>query len=450
MAKQSTTHQVFRHCCLGVAFIGLWCAGAQAQAGRVTVVTSMSQEMVQAYQQAFALKHPDIQLEVIAHSTPQLIREVEGNSAGQRPDVVWASSVDAFTWLAGKGLLQAAPEVRNPQVPAQIGRYVLNDAAGRYFAQSLSGYGMMWNTEYLQRRKLPDPKEWRDLALPAYSGHVVLSTPSRSGTAHQMVEGILQAEGWDRGWNLLLQIAGNAGEISADSYGVPRAVIQGQMGVGMVIDAFGFAAKYAGMPVDFAYPATAPILPTNIALVAGSPNAAAAKRFMAFTLTVSGQKLLMESRINRMPVLPLSLLQAPAGYPDAYQLAQRSNMVFDATLSSARYGLVTRLFDQWITEPLADLQAAAQAIHAAEKALRAQPESKNRESGRELLAAARRMAFTPLLQADAARDVKLTTALNAPASAEIQRQQSIWQEQARNNYRRAQQLAVQAKALAKP
>lgn len=432
-----------------VAVAMLWslCAcGSLAQAGTVTVLTSLSQEMVQTYRQAFERQYPGIRLEVVAKNTAELLREVEQRPADKRPDIVWASSIDAFVLLARKGLLQPAPGVRNPQVPAQVGRFALNDAAGRYFGQSLAGYGIMWNSEYLRQRQILAPQEWQDLAQPAYAGHVVLSAPSRSGTTHLMVESILQGQGWERGWALLLQLAGNAAEITSDSYAVPRGIARGSYGAGLVIDAFGFAAKYSGMPVDFVYPIMAPVLPASIGLVAGARNPDEAKRFMAFTLSLPGQQLLLDTQINRLPVLPTSVLQIPAGYPDPYLVAQRSRLQFDPDISSTRYQLVSQLFDQVVTDPLAELQAATRAIHATDQALRGRAS----RQGAALLAAARKAAYTPVLSATEAASGPLLAAVNAPADPQLQKLQVLWNEKARNNYRRARQLAEQALAQVAP
>ncbi|BBL24369.1 ABC transporter substrate-binding protein [Comamonas terrigena NBRC 13299] len=415
-----------------------------AQAGTVTVVTSLSQEMMRAYRLAFERQHPGIRLEIVAKSTAELLREVEQRPAGKRPDVVWASSIEAFVLLARKGLLQPAPELRNPQVPAKVGPHALNDASGRYFGQSLSGYGIMWNSDYLRQRQIREPQEWQDLAQPAYAGHVVLSAPSRSGTTHLMVESMLQGLGWEQGWALLLQLAGNAAEISPDSYAVPRGIARGSYGAGLVIDAFGLAAKYSGMPVDFAYATMAPVLPASIGLVAGAHNPDGAKRFMAFTLSPPGQQLLLDPRINRLPVLPAAVLHMPAGYPDPYLQAQRSRLQFDVELSSTRYQLVSRLFDLVVTEPLVELQAATRAIHAADRALR----SRSSRQGAALLASARKVAYTPVLPAMEASSRQWLAAAGAPADAQWERLQAIWSETARNNYRRARQLAEQALAQA--
>lgn len=417
----------------------LLCSGT-ALAGTVTVVTSLSQEMVTAYRQAFAQQHPDIYLDIVAKNTSEVLRYVERLPPQRRPDVVWASSPDAFDVLAGKQLLQPAPGVRNPQVPEKVGAIQLNQPQGLYFGQSLAGYGIMWNTEYLRQRQLPAPLQWRDLAKPIYRGHVALSAPARSGTTQLMVECILQGEGWEAGWALLQQIAGNAAEITPDSYSVPRGIGQGRYGVGMVIDAFGLAAQYAGQPVEFAYPAKTAVLPVSIGLVAGARNPQDAQRFMAFTLSTPGQQLLLDSHINRLPVLPLGNLQTPAGYPDPYEVARRSQLRFDAHVSGQRYAVVSQLFEQLITQPLGDLQAATQAMQQAEQALQQHPSAK----GKALLAKARDSAYAPVLPAAALRELLR----RQPGAGPLAETALVWQQKARSNYRRARQLAAEALAAA--
>src|SRR4029453_6079873 len=110
---------------------------------------------------------------------------------------------------AGRAARQGrAPSRRGRAHPAKVADFPVHDPDGFYYGFAISGYGLMWNTRYLQAHKLPAPKEWVDLVTPAYFGHLVMSAPSRSGTTHLTVEVILQAYGWDKGWALLLNAGG--------------------------------------------------------------------------------------------------------------------------------------------------------------------------------------------------------------------------------------------------
>ena len=126
----------------------------------------------------------------------------------------------------------------------------------------------MWNERYAKANKLPDPKEWQDLAKPTYFDHVSIAAPSRSGTTHLTIETILQGEGWEKGWRTIKEWSGNLRNVTERSFGVPDAVNSGQVGYGIVIDFFAFSAQASGFPVKFVYPSVTTIVPANVGIVA--------------------------------------------------------------------------------------------------------------------------------------------------------------------------------------
>ncbi len=423
-----------------------------AQAGTVAVVTSFPKELTEAYKKAFEARNPTIKIEILNKNTTAAIAYIKELPIGQRPDVMWASAPDAFEVLARDKLLQPAPEVKNPQAPAKIGNYPLNDPQGMYYGQALAGYGLMWNTRYLAANKVPAPREWVDLIKPEYFGHVAMSSPSRSGTTHLTVETILQGEGWERGWTQLLQIAGNCAAVTDRSFAVPDGVNSGQYGVGLVIDFFGLAGKYSGFPVEFHYPTVTAVVPANIALVAGSKNAEEAKKFIAFTLSREGQELLFDPKISRLPILPNASFgnKVPANYPDAIEIAKRAKVQFNADLSSDRYQVVVSLFDQMVTFRLKELQAATRAIHDAERKLKAKPNAQ----AAELLKQARSFAYSPLVSDSMIKDEQfLELFRRSKKEVEVAKQltglEDLWSTKAKANYAKAGELAGQAAALIK-
>ena len=438
------------HLCRSAAALAVLAASTWVHAGTVTVLTSFPKELTTAYQKAFEAKNPGIKIEILNKNTVAGIAYVRELPAGQRPDIMWASAPDAFEVLARNKLLQAAPETRNPAAPAKIGNYPLNDPDGLYYGQALAGYGIMWNTRYLLANKLPAPKEWEDVTKPEYFGHVAISSPSRSGTTQLTVETILQGEGWDKGWTQLLEMMGNAAAVTDRSFAVPDGVHNGQYGVGIVIDFFGLAGKYSGFPVDFVYPSMTSVVPANIALIAGGKNPDEAKKFMAFSMSTEGQQLLFDPKISRLPIRPYSQLKAPAGYPDPQEVAKRAKVQFDANLSEARYQVVTSLFDQMVTFRLKELQGATKAIQDAEKALKAKPNAR----GSDLVKQARALAYTPLVGAENVKNEQFLELFrksrrDVEVSKQLSGQEQLWANKARENYARAQQLATEARGLAK-
>ncbi|MEO7742492.1 MAG: extracellular solute-binding protein [Usitatibacter sp.] len=414
-----------------------------ALADTITVVTSFPKELTEAYKKAYEKRHPQDKVEILNKGTSAGIAYVREQPVGSRAEIFWASAPDAFEVLAGEKLLQKV-EVATRGIPDKIGSYPINDPEGFYRGQALAGYGLMWNTRYMQANKLPLPKEWADLTKPIYHGHVATSSPSRSGTTHLTFETILQGEGWDKGWNQILQIAGNSAAITERSFGVPDGVQNGQFGIGLVIDFFGLAAKNSGFPVEFAYPSVTAIVPANIALVAGAKNAEAGKRFVNFTLSEEGQELLLDPKISRLPVLPATYAKAPAGYPNPFSGKIQAKVNFDSALSESRYYVVSSLFDQVITFRLKELQAASKAIHDADKRLG------SRAGANAQLAEAKKLAWTPPLDAAKAQDKELLATFKAKKGddAAVKRKTQVeeeWSSKARANYVRAAELANAAK-----
>ena len=433
-----------------VALLAAATLGAAAHAGTVTVVTSFPKELTQAYKVAFEKANPTIKIEILNKNTVQGIAYLRELPVGQRPEIFWASAPDAFEVLAGQKLLENVADLANKAAPAKVGAYPINNPAGLYLGQALAGYGLMWNTRYLAAHKLPAPRHWADLIKPVYFSHLAMSSPSRSGTTHLTVETMLQGVGWEKGWSQLLQIAGNCAAITERSFGVPDGVNNGQFGIGLVIDFFGLAGKYSGFPVEFVYPDVTAVVPANIALVAGSKNAAEARQFIRFTVSTEGQQLLFDPKISRLPILPLNQLKAPAGYPDAFEIAKRAKVQFDSDLSESRYNVVSALFDQTITFRIKELQAVTKAIFEAEAALGKKPNA----PAAALVAQARDLAFSPVVGQSMAGNkdfLNLFTAnkKEAAVNKQITGLEDRWNSAARDNYGRAKTLAEQALALAR-
>ncbi|MCC7327230.1 MAG: extracellular solute-binding protein [Burkholderiales bacterium] len=411
-------------------------AGA-ALADTITVVTSFPKELTSAYKAAYEKKYPNDKLEILNKGTSSGIAFVREQPAGARAEVFWASAPDAFEVLAAGNLLEKV-DIPSSGIPDKIGSYPINDPEGYYRGQALAGYGLMWNTRYLQAHKLPPPKEWADLTKPVYFGHVATSAPSRSGTTQLTYETILQGEGWDAGWTQILQIGGNSAAVTERSFGVPDGVQNGQFGIGLVVDFFGLAAMASGFPVEFVYPSVTAIVPANIGAIAGSKNPEGAKRFIAFTLSEEGQQLLLSPKISRLPVLPAAYAKAPAGYPNPFDGTIKAKVNFDSALSESHYYVVSSLFDQIITFRLKELQAATKAIQDADKRLGGR-QSKELDE-------AKRLAWTAPVSAAQSKDKELLATFKSKKGddATIRRRTQIeeeWSSKAKANYARAVELA---------
>jgi ABC-type thiamine transport system substrate-binding protein len=104
-------------------------------------------------------------------------------------------------------------------------------------------------------------------------------------------------------------------------------------------------------------------------LIEGAKSSEAGKRFIEFTLSEEGQKLLLQKDISRLPVLPAIYKQAPADYPNPFSGKIQAKVNFDSQLSESRYLVVRSLFDQMITFRHKELVAATKRSKTLKNAL---------------------------------------------------------------------------------
>ncbi|EKF19167.1 extracellular solute-binding protein [Nitratireductor pacificus] len=450
MPTQSRNH--FRKLGLGIAAVALLAASQVARAAddRLVVVTSFPSDLTDVFKTAFMKEHPSITVEVVNKGTSSGVKYLIETKDNNQSDIFWASAPDAFEVLKGQGLLASySKEVDG--IPTDLNGYPINDPEGKYLGFALSGYGMMWNTRYMEAFNVPVPKEWDDLEKAEYHGHVGLSSPSRSGTTHLTIETILQGEGWEEGWNTVKAISGNAKTITERSFGVPDGVNSGSFGIGIVIDFFGFSSKASGFPVEFAYPSVTALVPANIGVVTNAPNEGPAQKFIDFLVSEKGQALLFDPKIMRLPVNQNAYKGAPEGLPNPFDGTIKTEVQFDSEASERRYNVVNSLFDVMITYRLEDLRQATAAIQAAEKAL-AEAGGDNAEV-KGMIEEARALVNKLPVDAEQAMDADFNAIFTVERKeadtkvegrqAEIEQQ---WDTMVVENYQKARELAEQAKA----
>ncbi len=423
-------------------------AGAKAATKELVIVTSFPKELFEGYKKAFERKHPGVTVVIKQQQTNQGVTYLRETRARPDADLFWASAPDAFQTLKADGLLAKVDLSKEiaARIPPKIGAFPIHDPDGTYFGFAVSGYGLMWNKNYLQVKRLPAPKEWTDLADPKYHGHLVISAPSRSGTTHLTIEVILQAYGWEKGWALLLNSGGNMGAITERSFGVPEAVINGQYGIGVVIDFFGLSAIASGNPVDFAYPPLTAVVPASVAAVKGAPNPDNARTFVNYLLGEEGQMLLFSPQIGRLPVIPELYARGPKDYPNPFQM-KLGGVDFNNKLSSGRREIVNSLYDHLITFRHAELKAAWAALYKAEKAIaRAKAAGKDPGPAAGMAAEARRLLTAVSLDDKRAGDKGLNDAFRTKAEAKA-KLEIEWDTFAKANYAKARDLAEKAVAI---
>jgi iron(III) transport system substrate-binding protein len=421
---------------------------SSAGAKDVVIVTSFPKELFETYKKTFEAKNPGINVVVNSKQTNAGVTYLRETKARPEADIFWVSAPDAFQTLDGDGLLEkySPPKEIMARIPQKIGNFPIHDPDGKYFGFAISGYGLMWNKNYLKAHKLAPPKEWTDLTNARYYNHLIISAPSRSGTTHLTIETILQAYGWEKGWALLLNAGGNMGSITERSFGVPEAVISGQYGIGVVIDFFGLSAIASGQPVEFAYPSLTSVVPASVGIVKNGPNPQEARAFVNYLLSEAGQLVLFSPEIARLPVIPDLYAKAPKDYPNPFK-KKMGGVDFNDELSSGRRDVVNSLYDHIITFRHKELRDVWKSIYTAEEAL-AKSKSANTAQGKSMVAEARRLAGQMPINDKRASDKEVSGAFKSKSGLKAQLE-TEWENFARANYSKAKELADKAAAMAR-
>lgn len=331
---------------------------------KVVVLTSYPQEVITQFEAAFEQAHPQYRLEILWRQS----RDAMGylHQAHSPIDVYWTPAQRNFAVLAKEGAFRKL-NVDLRGLPKKIGGFQISDPDGYYVAHETAGYGMAYHPAELQRLGLPVPTDWKSLASPAFSGHVVFPIPSKVGYAPILVDTLLQGYGWEQGWSVLEQVAANASLADAGATFISDDVGGGRYAVGATMDFFAISAIANGKPLRFTYPEKVGYSPAHIGIFREATNLKGARAFASFVLSAQGQQILFHPDIRKLPVRPAVYAKKPQGYFDPFAAAQRATYDYDTASGLMRQELVGALFDALITRQHTALKTMWAAIHQAEQ-----------------------------------------------------------------------------------
>ncbi|MCK9215835.1 MAG: extracellular solute-binding protein [Rhodoferax sp.] len=376
----------------GVSAWGLgssrWASAAAVQP--VVVVTSFQDELVSRFETAFEKAHPEYRLQVVwrmPNDAAAYLRQPSQSGV----DVYWSASPRTFASLAREGVWRKLP-VDRAGLPEQVGNTALADKDGYYTATEMAGFGFAISQPALAAKNLATPTDWTDLADPRLAGQIALPIPARVGFAPPIVEIVLQAYGWERGWALWSQIAANAVLVDRGATFVTDEVSSGRCAIGVSIDFFVNSAIANGAKLRFVYPQHTGVNPAHVAITRSSKNPLGAAAFADFLLSKSGQKILAHPDIRRLPVRPSAYEGLPAAYFNPFAAASSGGLQFDSDAARPRLGVSSAIFQHMLVLPHGELKALWQRVRSAEA------------SGKSVAAARKLLETPPVTETQAANE----------------------------------------------
>jgi len=174
----------------------------------------------------------------VKHYLDGQIRNADRTGQPVDVDVVFGGGDFMHRALADAGVLEPValpPDIGN-DLPTDFAGIHLRDEEGRWLGAALATFGIVYNKAILERKGLPEPTDWADLADPRLFSWVAAADMQMSGTAHAMCEIILQAYGWEEGFAILTKIMANARYVAQASSDVPEDIARGDVAYGLAID----------------------------------------------------------------------------------------------------------------------------------------------------------------------------------------------------------------------
>ena len=353
------------------------------QADQLVLMSPHSDEIQNEFDAAFlAYYHEKTGREVrlewldIGGGTSSIMRYIK-SEFGRAPtginiDVLFGGGMDPFIELSDLSLCETyrLPDELLARLPAKIGGVPLYDPHFFWYGATLAGFGIVYNTRVLDILGFPAPTTWEDLGDPRLFSWVGSGDPRKSGSVHMAYELILQAYGWDRGWEVITTMGANVRNFGASGSYAPKEVAVGEVAYGLSIDFYAWmqAEQVGDGYIGFTMPDNLTIVnPDGIAILKGAPNLAIAKMFMDFVMSDAGQKLWflqkglpggpVQSQLNRFTVLP--------DLYDRYQkeaaiklnpFRWKSDLVYDAATGGGRWSIVNDLIGVLVIDSHAALQ----------------------------------------------------------------------------------------------
>lgn len=357
---------------------------ARPENDRLVLVSPHWEGIRYEYERAFqrhyrAQTGRDVDLEWLSiGGTSDILRYIR-SEYGRRPDgigidVFFGGGIDPYLQLADLNLLHPykLPDDALGRIGREIGGLPIYDPEYRWYGAALSGFGILYNRVVLRLLHLPEPRTWADLGDPRLFSWVGSGDPRGSGAVHMAYEIVLQAYGWEKGWEVLTRMGGNVRNFVAGSGQTPKDVTVGEVAYGISLDFYAAIqiAEAGADKIGYVSPkGQTAINPDAIGILKGAPHPGVAEAFVNFVMSDAGQKLLMlrvgapggptRYELRRFCVIP-DLYARVAGQSDVADnpFLWEAGLRYDSEKGAKRWNVLNDLIGVLLIDSHAQLTAA--------------------------------------------------------------------------------------------
>ena len=244
----------------------------------------------------FKAKNPDINVDVIAAGTGELLKRVESEKDNPLGDILWGGSLntirlkmDLFENYTSTNEVNIAEFYKNVEGP--ITRFTTIPSV------------LMVNTNLSKNIKI---EGYEDLLNPALKGKIACADPSASSSSFEHLVNMLYAMGNgnpEKGWDYVKKLCANLdGKLLSGSSAVYKGVADGEYTVGLTFEEGGANYVVSGSPVKLVYMKEGVVFKADgIYIIKNAKNMENAKKFVDYATSYDAQKTINE-KLNRRSV----------------------------------------------------------------------------------------------------------------------------------------------------
>jgi iron(III) transport system substrate-binding protein len=272
---------------LGVtlAFVfGLNAAVWAADKQKLVVYTSMKESLIGKLRDAFVQKNPDIEFDYYSAGAGKLMAKLaaERESGTVVVDVLWTSEIPDFYQLKDQGMLEpyVSEEAKNIVSPVK-------DPDGYFTPARLGTLGIAYNTKAVAEA----PRSWQDMLDQRFKGAFGIANPALSGTAYVSISMLVSTFGWE----FIEKLKANGSKMGQGSGQVVDDTASGDLKACIGVDYITTEKIQKGANLGLVFPEEMLVIPSPVAIVKGTKNLSAAKKFVDYLLSKEGQVLIASS-----------------------------------------------------------------------------------------------------------------------------------------------------------
>ncbi len=271
-----------------------------ANAGELTVYSSVEPDNLKVFSDNFAKAHPNIKVNWVRDSTGVIQARVIAEKDNPRNDVFFGHAATDLLALDQLGMfLPYAPK----NIEKLDGRY--RDKKSPPTWTGLWGFAaaVCFNPIEAKKRNIPKPQKWSDLANPVYKGQITMPNPVSSGTGFLNVAGWMQIMGQDKAWSFMDQLHNNIASYTHSGSKPCNQVAAGEYVVGISLPGRAADLRTKGAPLEAVIPEDGIGWEMQgVAIMRGTKNPTDAKTFVDWAVSEGA----MESYASRVEVVAMT------------------------------------------------------------------------------------------------------------------------------------------------